>query len=110
LPFEVVEGGYCQSGQIMSTSALLASKPHPTESDIDDAMSGNICRCGTYVRVREAIKHAAKLPRPGRGLTTIFDRLGWAASRQLGIRTRYARRGSPCAKPVFIRIGREAAT
>ena len=52
--------GYCQSGQIMSASALLASNPHPTDSDIDDAMSGNICRCGTYVRIREAIKLAAQ--------------------------------------------------
>jgi isoquinoline 1-oxidoreductase subunit alpha len=56
---EVVQCGYCQSGQIMSASALLASKPHPTDADIDDAMSGNICRCGTYVRIREAIKQAA---------------------------------------------------
>jgi isoquinoline 1-oxidoreductase alpha subunit len=56
---EVVQCGYCQSGQIMSASALLASKPHPTDTDIDDAMSGNICRCGTYVRIREAIKQAA---------------------------------------------------
>jgi isoquinoline 1-oxidoreductase subunit alpha len=57
---EVVQCGYCQSGQIMSASALLASNPHPTDSAIDDAMSGNICRCGTYVRIREAIKHAAQ--------------------------------------------------
>ena len=57
---EVPQCGYCQSGQIMSASALLASNPHPTDSDIDDAMSGNICRCGTYVRIREAIKHAAE--------------------------------------------------
>src|SRR5262245_887951 len=56
---EVVQCGYCQSGQIMSASALLASKPNPTDADIDDAMSGNICRCGTYVRIREAIKQAA---------------------------------------------------
>ena len=56
---EVVQCGYCQSGQIMSASALLASNPHPTDTDIDDAMSGNICRCGTYVRIREAIKQAA---------------------------------------------------
>jgi isoquinoline 1-oxidoreductase alpha subunit len=56
---EVVQCGYCQSGQIMSASALLASNPHPTESDIDEAMSGNICRCGTYIRIREAIKQAA---------------------------------------------------
>jgi isoquinoline 1-oxidoreductase alpha subunit len=57
---EVVQCGYCQSGQIMSASALLASNPRPTDSDIDDAMSGNICRCGTYVRIREAIKLAAQ--------------------------------------------------
>jgi isoquinoline 1-oxidoreductase subunit alpha len=56
---EVVQCGYCQSGQVMSASALLASNPHPTDSDINDAMSGNICRCGTYVRIREAIKRAA---------------------------------------------------
>ena len=60
LDLEVVQCGYCQSGQIMSASALLASNPHPTDSNIDDAMSGNICRCGTYVRIREAIKHAAQ--------------------------------------------------
>ena len=57
---EVVQCGYCQPGQIMSASALIASNPNPTDSDIDDAMSGNICRCGTYVRIREAIKLAAK--------------------------------------------------
>ena len=57
---EVPQCGYCQSGQIMSASALLASNPKPTDSDIDDAMSGNICRCGTYVRIREAIKQAAQ--------------------------------------------------
>ncbi|MGC1855373.1 MAG: (2Fe-2S)-binding protein [Pseudolabrys sp.] len=56
---EVVQCGYCQSGQIMSAAALLASNPRPTDSDIDNAMSGNICRCGTYVRIREAIKAAA---------------------------------------------------
>jgi isoquinoline 1-oxidoreductase alpha subunit len=57
---EVVQCGYCQSGQIMSASALLASNPRPTDSDIDGAMSDNICRCGTYVRIREAIKQAAQ--------------------------------------------------
>ncbi len=62
LDLEVVQCGYCQSGQIMSASALLASNAHPDDSAIDDAMSGNICRCGTYLRIREAIKHAAKLP------------------------------------------------
>jgi isoquinoline 1-oxidoreductase alpha subunit len=60
LDLEVVQCGYCQSGQIMSASALLASNPHPSDADIDDAMSGNICRCGTYVRIREAIKLAAQ--------------------------------------------------
>ena len=59
LEHEVVQCGYCQSGQIMSASALLASKPHPTDADTDAAMSGNICRCGTYVRIREAIRLAA---------------------------------------------------
>jgi isoquinoline 1-oxidoreductase alpha subunit len=57
---EVVQCGYCQSGQIMSAAALLASNPHPNDSEIDAAMSGNICRCGTYVRIRDAIKHAAQ--------------------------------------------------
>jgi isoquinoline 1-oxidoreductase subunit alpha len=57
---EVPQCGYCQSGQIMSASALLAGNPHPNDSAIDEAMSGNICRCGTYNRIRDAIKHAAK--------------------------------------------------
>ena len=57
---EVVQCGYCQSGQIMSASALLAGNPRPTDQDIDDAMSGNICRCGTYARIRDAIKAAAR--------------------------------------------------
>jgi isoquinoline 1-oxidoreductase alpha subunit len=52
---EVVQCGYCQSGQIMSATSLLASNPKPTDAEIDEAMSGNICRCGTYVRIREAI-------------------------------------------------------
>jgi isoquinoline 1-oxidoreductase subunit alpha len=60
LDLEVIQCGYCQSGQIMSATALLNSVPHPEDSDIDAAMAGNICRCGTYVRIREAIKHAAK--------------------------------------------------
>jgi isoquinoline 1-oxidoreductase alpha subunit len=60
LDLEVIQCGYCQSGQIMSATALLNSIPHPEDSDIDAAMAGNICRCGTYVRIREAIKHAAK--------------------------------------------------
>jgi isoquinoline 1-oxidoreductase subunit alpha len=65
LDHEVVQCGYCQSGQIMSASALLASNPHPTDTDIDDAMSGNICRCGPYVRIREAIKLAAQTSAKG---------------------------------------------
>ncbi|MGO8915449.1 MAG: (2Fe-2S)-binding protein [Stellaceae bacterium] len=60
LDLEVVQCGYCQSGQIMSAAALLTGTPNPEDSDIDAAMAGNICRCGTYVRIREAIKHAAK--------------------------------------------------
>jgi len=59
LDVDVVQCGYCQSGQIMSAAALLARTPHPTDSDIDAAMSGNICRCATYVRIRAAIKQAA---------------------------------------------------
>jgi isoquinoline 1-oxidoreductase subunit alpha len=57
---EVPQCGYCQSGQIMSAAALLTSNPHPNDTDIDDAMSGNICRCGTYARIHEAIKQAAE--------------------------------------------------
>ncbi|WP_315728273.1 MULTISPECIES: (2Fe-2S)-binding protein [unclassified Bradyrhizobium] len=59
LDLEVVQCGYCQSGQIMSAVALLATTPDPDDSDIDAAMAGNICRCGTYVRIRAAIKQAA---------------------------------------------------
>ena len=58
LDLEVIQCGYCQSGQIMAAAALLASKPAPDDADIDAAMAGNICRCGTYVRIREAIKQA----------------------------------------------------
>jgi isoquinoline 1-oxidoreductase alpha subunit len=56
---DVPQCGYCQSGQIMSAAALLASNPHPTDADVDAAMTGNICRCGTYQRIREAIHQAA---------------------------------------------------
>jgi len=56
---DVPQCGYCQSGQIMSATALLSAKPRPSDADIDDAMTGNICRCGTYVRIRAAIKRAA---------------------------------------------------
>ena len=59
LELEVVQCGYCQSGQIMSAAALLKDTPKPTDDDIDAAMSGNVCRCGTYHRIRAAIKHAA---------------------------------------------------
>ena len=57
---DVVQCGYCQPGQIMSASALLAANPAPTDAQIDAAMAGNLCRCGTYVRIREGIKHAAR--------------------------------------------------
>ena len=60
IALQVPQCGYCQSGQIMSASALLTKTPTPTDGDIDRAMSGNICRCGTYVRIREAIKQAAR--------------------------------------------------
>jgi isoquinoline 1-oxidoreductase alpha subunit len=59
LDLEVIQCGYCQSGQIMSATALLEANPRPGDADINAAMAGNICRCGTYVRIREAIKHAA---------------------------------------------------
>jgi len=62
---DVVQCGYCQSGQIMTAVALLEQVPDPTDADIDAAMSGNICRCGTYVRIREAVHLAAKLQRGG---------------------------------------------
>ncbi|RDJ99881.1 (2Fe-2S)-binding protein [Paraburkholderia lacunae] len=57
---DVVQCGYCQSGQVMSAASLLASNPNPSDADIDAAMAGNICRCGTYNRIRAAIKQAAK--------------------------------------------------
>jgi len=57
---EVIQCGYCQPGQIMSAAALLAHNPQPDDADIDAAMAGNICRCGTYVRIREGIKRAAR--------------------------------------------------
>ena len=61
LDLEVVQCGYCQSGQIMSAAALLADNSNPSDADIDAAMSGNICRCGTYQRIRAAIKEAAQI-------------------------------------------------
>ncbi len=62
---DVPQCGYCQAGQIMSAAALLATTPQPTDADIDRAMNGNLCRCGTYLRIREAIHIAASMP-PGR--------------------------------------------
>ncbi len=62
---DVVQCGYCQSGQIMAAAALLAAKPNPTDADIDAAMSGNICRCGAYQRIREGVRRAAALRRAG---------------------------------------------
>ena len=59
MDLDVVQCGYCQSGQIMSAAALLATNPHPNDADIDAAMAGTICRCGTYARIRAAIKRAA---------------------------------------------------
>lgn len=63
----VAQCGYCQAGQIMQAAALIASKPSPTDQDIDDTMSGNICRCGTYTRIREAVRQAAKAATPAAG-------------------------------------------
>jgi len=65
IELDVPQCGYCQSGQIMSAAALLARKPSPTDVDIDDAMAGNICRCGTYQRIRAAIHRAAALRKGG---------------------------------------------
>ena len=62
---DVPQCGYCQSGQLMSAAVLLRENPNPTDNDIDDAMSGNICRCGTYPRIRKAIHLAAKLQKEG---------------------------------------------
>ena len=62
LDVDVVQCGYCQAGQIMAATALLATTPTPTDADIDRAMAGNLCRCGTYPRIRAAIKRAAGLP------------------------------------------------
>jgi isoquinoline 1-oxidoreductase subunit alpha len=64
LDLDVIQCGYCQPGQIMSAAALLAANSQPTDSDIDTAMSGNICRCGTYIRIRDAIKQAAEASVP----------------------------------------------
>jgi len=64
----VPQCGYCQSGQIMAVVALLASTPEPSDSDIDSALAGHLCRCGTYPRIRAAVHHAAKLAQASRGL------------------------------------------
>lgn len=61
LDYDVAQCGYCQAGQIMNAAALLKSKPHPTDTDIENAMNGNICRCATYVRIKAAIKAAAEM-------------------------------------------------
>jgi len=66
LEIDVPQCGYCQSGQIMSAAVLLSEKPKPTDTDIDEAMCGNICRCGTYSRIRQAIHRAAELKASGR--------------------------------------------
>ena len=70
MEIDVPQCGYCQAGQIMSAAALLAAKPKPTDADIDAAMSGNICRCATYLRIREAIHRAAATSGPRRTTTT----------------------------------------
>ena len=62
---DVVQCGYCQTGQIISAAALIASNPNPSDADIDAAMDGNICRCGTYPRIRAAVKRAAEIKRNG---------------------------------------------
>ena len=62
---DVAQCGYCQAGQIMSAAVLLREKPNPTDQDIDDAMAGNLCRCGTYLRIRKAIHMAAEIQRKG---------------------------------------------
>lgn len=61
---DVPQCGYCQAGQIMSACALLAKKPRPTDAEIDSAMAGNLCRCGTYTRIRAAVHHAVELAKP----------------------------------------------
>ncbi len=66
MEIDVPQCGYCQSGQIMSAAVLLAENSKPTDTDIDEAMTGNICRCGTYQRIREAIHQAAEMKRSGR--------------------------------------------
>lgn len=62
LELDVAQCGYCQTGQIMTAASLLKSNPHPSDAEIENAMTGNICRCGTYTRIKDAIKTAAKTP------------------------------------------------
>ena len=66
LDLEVIQCGYCQPGQIMCTAVLLAKVPEPTNADIDDALAGNLCRCGTYVRIRKAVHRAARIAKERR--------------------------------------------
>ena len=65
MELDVPQCGYCQAGQLMSASALLKDAPNPTDEQIDAAMSGNVCRCGTYLRIKQAIKSAASAGRRG---------------------------------------------
>ncbi len=65
MELDVVQCGYCQSGQVMAAAALIESNPSPSDADIDAAMSGNLCRCGTYPRIRAAVKRAAEIRRGG---------------------------------------------
>ena len=67
IALNVPQCGYCQSGQLMAAAVLLRENPHPTDQDIDDALSGNLCRCGTYPRIRQAIHKAARLQQEGGG-------------------------------------------
>ena len=79
IEMQVPQCGYCQSGPIMSATALLASTPEPTDEDIDRAMSGNLCRCGTYVAIRRAIHRAAEIQRDGPAVYTEDDGQGAGA-------------------------------
>jgi len=65
IELDVVQCGYCQSGQVMAAAALIESNPNPSDADIDAAMNGNLCRCGTYPRIRAAVKRAAEIKRGG---------------------------------------------
>ena len=79
---DVAQCGYCQAGQIMSAAALLARNPNPSDADIDTAMAGNICRCGTYVRIRKAIKSAAQTLQTG---VAFYDPAASCSSDDLGV-------------------------